>query len=385
MKLEKIVEVYLDNSSTTKQYNQVTDLMSLVMRENYGNPSSLHRLGMSAEKIVKNARVQVSKAMGVNVNEIIFTSGGTESDNLAILGGTMAKRRSGKKIITTKIEHPAVLETFKKLEKEGFKAVYIDVDKNGLINLEQLKSEIDDETILISVMQVNNEIGTIQPLEKIAFLKKDALFHSDCVQSLGKLSMQTKGVDMLSISGHKIHGPKGIGALYLKKGTNLIPHMTGGGQEKNMRSGTENTPAIAGFGLATEMATVEINNRVEKMKSVINYLKKGIEEQIKDVKINTPAESSVASVLNVSFLGTRGEVILHTLEQDGIYVSTGSACSSNKKGQSHVLKAIGLNDREIEGAIRFSCSEFNSKEEIDYVLDKLKTAVNEFRKLGSFR
>ncbi|MCI2062370.1 MAG: cysteine desulfurase [Eubacteriaceae bacterium] len=378
--------VYLDNSSTTKQYREVTDTVVRYMSEDFGNPSSLHHLGITAEKAMKNARNQVAAAIGVGDNEVIFTSCGTEADNTAIRGAAYAGRRRGKKIITSRIEHPAVLETFKSLEEEGFIPVYIDVDKEGMINMEQLESEIDDETILISLMHVNNELGTIEPVEEAAALKGEALFHTDAVQSFGKLEIPTKNVDMISVSGHKIHGPKGTGALAVKSNVHIKPFIVGGGQEKNMRSGTENTPCIAGFGVAAEMTHSHRSANITHMDEVRDYLMRGIIDGIDDVRINSPKEHYCASVLNVSFLGTRGEVILHTLEQSDIYVSTGSACSSNKKNsKSHVLTAAGLSDEEIEGAIRFSFSDLNTIEEMDYVLDRLKDAVGSFRRLGSFR
>ncbi len=378
--------VYLDNSSTTKQYDEVTDTMLKYMREDFGNPSSLHKLGLTAEKAVKKARGQVARAIGVGDDEVLFTSCGTEADNTAITGAARAGKRRGKKIITSEIEHPAVLETFKELEEEGFKPVYIGVDKGGFIDTEQLKSEIDDDTVLVSIMHVNNELGTVEPIEDAAAMKGKALFHTDAVQSFGKLKIPTKNVDLISVSGHKIHGPKGMGALAIKKGVNIKPFIVGGGQERNMRSGTENTAGIAGLGAAAEITSANRDKNYAHMDEVRKYLMDGIADEIKDVQINSPQEHYCPSVLNVSFLGTRGEVILHTLEQSDIYVSTGSACSSNKSsGRSHVLKAAGLSDEAIDGAIRFSLSELNTIEEMDYVLVRLKKAVGDFRRLGSFR
>lgn len=393
--------VYLDNSSTTKQYDVVTDKMIQFMREDFGNASSLHRLGITAEKAMKAARKNVAESIGVNDNEIIFTSGGTESDNMALLGTMWARKRRGKKIITTNIEHPAVLEAASRLEKLDFDVEYIKADEKGSIDAEALKDSLTEDTIMISIMGVNNEVGTIEPLKEIVDIKNeynkkngtDILFHTDAVQALGKLPLITNGLDMISVSGHKIHGPKGIGALYIKKGLNIEPHLIGGGQEKNMRSGTENIPAIVGFGQAAKMAKENFDSRIKAMSRARNYLLEGIKAEIQDIKINSIEEDSLTwasgkccpSVLNISFLGTRAEVLLHTLEQSEIYVSTGSACSSNKKGTSHVLKAMGLKDKEIEGAIRFSFSEHNTVEEMDYVLEKLKMAVAKFRKLGSFR
>lgn len=390
--------VYLDNSATTRQYDQVTDVMAEAMRETYGNPSSLHMLGVEAEKKVRSSRKILASALGASEEEFFFTSGGTESDNTVLFGVAEARKRTGKKIITTAVEHPAILEPAKRLEAMGFTVEYIGVDRNCHLNLDQLASAIDDETILISVMGVNNEAGTILPIGEIAALKDrynrehktDILLHSDAVQAFGKVPVDLKGaykgVDFLSVSGHKIHGPKGIGGLYIRKGIHLPPFMNGGGQERHMRSGTENTPGIIGFGKAAEMGMADFAKRTEAMKRARARLLEGLLAEIPDIRINSPQDETASpSVLNVSFLGTRGEVLLHTLEQEGIFVSTGSACSSNKKGRSHVLTAMGLSDKEIEGAIRFSFSEENTLEEMDYTVEKVKAAVTRFRRLGSFR
>lgn len=384
--------VYLDNSATTKPYDGVIAKMIQYMDTDYGNPSSLHRMGITAEKAVKEARKSVAVSLGAREEEVYFTSGGTEADNTAIFGAVQARKRRGNKIITSRIEHPAVLETCRKLEESGFRVEYIPVDQEGVIDMQALESALDDQTILITVMQVNNEVGSIQPISEIAEMKNriggkrgtEVLLHTDAVQSYGKLPAFLGGIDLLSVSGHKIHGPKGVGALYIRKDLSIQPYIFGGGQERGLRSGTENVPAIAGFGVAADLCRRDMSKRIESMKTVKNYLADGICSEIPDVRINGPAEGSPA-ILNVSFLGIRGEVLLHTLEQSEIYVSTGSACSSNKKGQSHVLKAMGLSDKEIEGAIRFSFCGLNTVEEMDYVLDQLKKAVQKIRKLGSFR
>lgn len=388
--------VYLDNSATTKPYDEAVDVMTKVLREDFGNPSSLHTLGISAEKYIKNARKSLAASLGAGEDEVFFTSCGTEADNMAIMGAANARKHQGKKIITTAVEHPAILEPCKKLEQMGYKVEYIGVDNKCRLNMDQLKAAIDEDTILISIMGVNNETGTIMPLKEIVDLKDQfnkahgtgILMHTDAVQAFGKVPVNVKadlkGIDMISVSGHKIHGPKGIGGIYVKKGLALPAFIVGGGQEGHMRSGTENTAGIAGFGKAIDMAFNDFDGRVAKMARAKARLQDAISTEIKDIIINSP-EDAAASVLNVSFLGTRGEVLLHTLEQDGIFVSTGSACSSNKKGQSHVLGAMGLKHKEIEGAIRFSFSEFNTEEEMDYVADRVKFAVTKFRKLGSFR
>lgn len=393
--------VYLDNSATTKQYDAVTEKMIQYMKEDFGNPSSLHRLGITAEKAIKTARKNVADAVGVRDDEITFTSGGTEADNTALLGTVSARKRRGKKIITTRIEHPAILETTNKLENLGFEVEYLEVNEKGLVDIKELQKSLSQDTIMISIMGVNNEVGTIEPIKEIVEIKNeynknngtDILFHTDAVQALGKLPLIKNGVDLISVSAHKIHGPKGIGALYIRKGLNIQPYIIGGGQEKHMRSGTENVPAIVGFGEAAKISKENFDNRIRAMSQARNFLLEGIKTEINDIKINSVEKDSLnwesgmccSSVLSVSFLGTRAEVLLHSLEQADIYVSTGSACSSNKKGQSHVLKALGLKDKEIEGTIRFSFCEFNTIKEMEYVLENLKTAVTKFRKLGSFR
>jgi len=386
--------VYLDNSATTRPYQEVIEETVKYMAADYGNPSSLHRMGIKAEKAVKESRRVIAASLGAKEEEIFFTSGGTESDNIALFGAAQARKRRGDTIITSQIEHPAVLESCKKLETMGFKVVYLPVDRLGRIDLSSLEKAMDDRTILISIMQVNNETGAIQPIQEIVRLKREAekrlgneiLVHCDGVQSYGKqqISVKDQGIDLFSVSGHKIHGPKGVGALYVRKDLNIHPTIHGGGQEKGLRSGTENVPAIAGFGKAAALGSVDLENRIKAMEAAKFRLKQGIEKEIPNVRFNS-SEEGTSSILNVSFLGVRGEVLLHTLEQSDIYVSTGSACSSKKKGQSHVLKAMGLTDGEIEGAIRFSFNEFNTIEEMDYVLSELKNAVLKFRRLGSFR
>ena len=390
--------VYLDNSATTRQYDEVTDLMADLSRNCYGNPSSLHGLGLEAEKVLKEGKKRIAGAFNASPDEVVITSCGTESDNTVLLGLARAPRNRARRIITTSVEHPAVLEPAAELERRGFQVVRLGVDRECRIDLDELKAALTEDTFLISVMTVNNEVGTIMPLKEIGEIKADfnkrhgtkVLFHTDAVQALGKISLDVKkdlrNVDMISASAHKIHGPKGIGSLYVRKGVNLMPFMLGGGQEKGMRSGTENVQEIAGFGLACEMAAGSMDARAAHMAEVRDYLRRGLLDQVSDVIINSP-EDGVCSVLNVSFPGTRGEVILHRLEQEGIYVSTGSACSSNHKTSkgSHVLNAMGLKPKEIEGAIRFSFSEFNTVEEMDYVIDKVKSSVEGFRKLGSFR
>ena len=393
--------IYLDNSSTTRQYDEVTEKMANVASETFGNPSSLHRLGLKAEEEVKTARKYIAKAIGCSDDEIYFTSCGTESDSTAILGTVEKKahqKNAGKKIISTAVEHPAILEPLKKLEKEGYEIVLVGVDKSGNLKLDELKNAVDENTILISVMTVNNESGAIMPIREIAEFKNefnkihgtDIWLHTDCVQALGKVDLRKftakGGVDMLSCSAHKIHGPKGMGFLYIRKGIDCKPFLLGGGQEKGFRSGTENVAGIAGFGLACKIAYDNFEKRISGMSECHQYLLDGLRKNVPDIVINSP-EDGCCSVLNVSFMGTRGEVLLHTLEQDEIYVSTGSACSSNhsSKNGSHVLNAMGKTPKEIEGAIRFSFNEFNTVEEMDFVTEKVSQAVQKFRRLGAFR
>lgn len=376
--------VYLDNSATTKPYIQVVKTMMNALEKDFGNPSAMYSLGIDAEKLIRKSRESVKDLIGKGRGEIFFTSGGTESDNMAIICGAMKNGKRGKKIITTKVEHPAVLESMKLLEKRGYDVKYLNVDKYCNIDISEFNRELSDDVALISIMAANNEIGTVYPIQDLYERKSpDTIFHSDCVQALGK--MRLHHVDLMSFSGHKIHGPKGIGGIYIKKGISIHPYIVGGGQEKHMRSGTENVPGIVGFGKACEISRKNLSdNGCEKISKLKRYFKENIENEISDIRVNTP-ENSLSTILNVSFLGTKSEVILHRLEEDGIYVSAGSACSSNKKGESHVLRAMGLSKDEIEGALRFSLSGFTTEEELDYTLDKLKKAVESFRSIARRR
>lgn len=386
--------IYLDNSATTRQYPEVTREMLRYMDEFYGNPSSLYQLGVDSEKAVKKARTALQKAIGMEDGRVYFTSGGTEADNMAIFGAARALKRRGRRIVTTAVEHPAVLECCKELEKQGFEVIYVGVDRNCRLDIDALRSAVNDETILVSMMHVNNEAGTIMPVNEVKQIMKEkdapGIFHCDAVQSFGKLQL-CSDADVISVSGHKIHGPKGTGAICIREGVNIPAFICGGGQESGKRSGTENVPAMAGFGLAAEMSEHGRRENSASMAQMRQRLISQLTASLDDIVINSPetagenAGECCSSLLNISFLGTRGEVLLHTLEQDGIYVSTGSACSSNKKGQSHVLKAMGLKDKEIEGTLRFSFGRMNSIEEIDIAADKVAAAVKRFRRLGSFR
>ncbi len=384
------MEVYLDNCATTRPRKQVIEEMNYMLDKAFGNPSSLHRKGLEAEKKVRNARNVISNFLGVRNDEVYFTSSGTESNNIAIQGIVSRHNKRGNHIITTKIEHSSVMNIFKYFESNGFDVTYIDVDKWGHIDLEQLEESICDRTILVSIMLVNNETGIIQPIGKIREIisrkNKITKLHVDGIQAFGKISFDVKSmeVDTFSFSGHKIHGPKGIGGLYVKKGLNLSPIVFGGNQEFGLRSGTENTPGIVGFGKAVEVISSNYQEEKEKIKKIREYFVSKLKSEITDIKINSHLDDRCAPhILNVSFLNTRGEVLLHYLEEHGVYVSTGSACSSNNKskGKSRVLDAIGLSNCEIDGAIRFSFAFSNTKEEVDYAIEKLKDSVEEIRKI----
>ncbi len=374
------MQIYLDNSATTKPYKEVVEKMIFALENDYANPSSLHKKGLEVEKNIKKIREDIARTLGVKEKEIYFTSGGTESNN-SIIRGVLDKRKNH--IITTKIEHPSVLDTIKTLEKEGIEVTYLDVDSEGKIDIDSLKSSIKENTILVSVMHVNNEVGSIQPISEVGkylkTLKEKVYFHVDAVQSFGKINFKPSkyNIDFMSVSGHKIHGPKGIGFMYIKENSKVKPLFTGGGQEFGFRSGTENIPGIYGLGEAIRITNENLDKNIQKIDSLKNLLKSEILNNIENVKINSP-EDGVCHILNVSFLGVKGEVLLHYLEQKDIYVSTGSACSSKKKG-SHVLNAMNLSKDEIEGTIRFSLSCFNTEEEILETIKVLKSSVEDLK------
>ncbi|QNU65279.1 cysteine desulfurase [Ruminiclostridium herbifermentans] len=373
-------EIYLDNSATTKPYDEVIEYMNDVNRNFYGNPSSLHTKGIEAENLVKRARNQISDSLKVDSKEIVFTSGGTESNNLAILGFLKANPRAGKHIITSEIEHPSVLEVFKQLAKDGYKVDYIPVDNKGVIKLDALENVISSETALLSFMHTNNETGAIQPIDEINKIRKakcpSAVLHVDAVQAFGKIRIFPKNyeIDLLSISSHKIHGPKGIGALYIRKGIRIKPVLLGGGQEVSLRSGTENVSGICGFGLAAEKIFNDIDANYTHVASIKEYFVQKITESFEDAIINS-YDQALPYIINVSFSNLKSEVLLHHLEQKNIYVSTGSACSSNKKTHSYVLKAMGLESKNIDSAIRFSFSASNSIIDIDETIAALKEII----------
>ena len=377
------MEIYLDNSATTKPYQEVVDKMVLALTTQYGNPSSIYKKGIEVEREIKEIRRNIARSLGAKETEIYFTSGGTECNNTIIRSVAKLNKKTKNHIISTVIEHPSVLNTLKDLEADGFEVTYLPVGKDGKISLEDLKNAIKKETILVSVMHVNNEIGTIQPIEEIGkYLKsldEKVYFHVDGVQSYAKIKFRPSryNIDFMSVSGHKLHGPKGIGFMYVKENNRIKPLLTGGGQEIGIRSGTENVPGIYGIGEAVRILNQDLEGTIDKIRGLRDLLKEEILANIDNVKINSP-EDGVCHVLNVSFRGVRGEVLLHYLEQKEIYVSTGSACSSKKKG-SHVLNAIGLTPDEIEGAIRFSLSDLNTKEEIMQTVEVLKDSVSDLR------
>ncbi len=372
--------IYLDNSATTKPCDKAITLMNKALTENWGNPSSLHILGMYAEIALNNARKIIAKSISAKENEIIFTSCGTEANNMAVMSA-LSRKSYGNRIITTAIEHPSVLEAVKKLENEGFEVIYLHPDKNGVISLDDLKNCLNSKTVLVSIMMVNNELGSIQPISEAAKLIKslspNALFHCDAVQGYGKLpiSVTQLGVDLLTASGHKIHAPKGIGFLYCKSSVHINPLIVGGGQEKGLRSGTESLPLIAALQGAVEDLP-NLQNQLNIQKELFKYAK---ELFLKSnlIKINS-CDDGCPYVLNISLLGYRSETILHFLENKEIYVSSGSACSKGKK--SYVLKEIGLLDNEIDSAIRISFSRYNTKQDVDMLFEALLEASKKIRK-----
>lgn len=376
--------VYFDNSATTKPHKEVIAEVADCMENYFANPSSAHRLGMEAEKKLNAARAKVAGLINAKPGEIIFTSGGSEANNTAIFG-TVSR---GDHVIATKIEHPSVLRATEYLEENGFEITYLDVDSKGLIDLEQLESAVRPNTRLVTVMHVNNEVGSIQPIEEIARVVRrkssKARIHIDGVQSVGKLSIDVKAadVDLLSMSAHKIHGPKGVGALYIKSGLRIKPLVLGGGQESDIRSGTENLPGISGFGVAAGMAEERLKQKGERVFQVKKHFIERLSE-LEGIIINSPLDDRhINNILNVSFAGVRGEVLLHALEDYRIYVSTGSACSSKKSShKNYVLPAMGLKPCDVEGAIRFSFSYLNTLEEVDYTVEALKKVLGFLRRI----
>ncbi len=380
------MEAYFDNAATTRCSDGAREVMMRALSEDYGNPSSLHRKGMEGENYIREARKNICRTLKANETELFFTSGGTEANNLAIIGAAMANRRQGMHLITTEIEHPAVAAPMRFLEEQGFSVTWLEVDSDGLISLEQLREAVREDTILVSIMYVNNEIGAVEPIAEAAKIIKTqnplTLFHVDAIQAYGKYVIHPGklGVDMMSVSGHKIHGPKGSGFLYVKEKTKLKPVIYGGGQQKGIRSGTENVPGIAGMGQAAKEAYEELGSRQEHMYRLKEAFLAGLSGQ-EWAKVNgRTGRDSAPHIISLSVEGVRSEVLLHALEDRQIYVSAGSACSSNKPAKSSVLWAIHVKKEALESTVRISFSPENTLEEVNYCLDALKELVPRLQK-----
>jgi cysteine desulfurase len=382
------MEAYLDNAATTRVFPEVREMMVHVMEEDFGNPSSKHTKGITAENYIKEAKETICTQLKCKPKEIIFTSGGTESNNMAFIGTAIANRRAGKHVITTRIEHASVHEPMAYLEEMGYDVTYLPVDSTGRVSVEELENAIREDTFLISIMYVNNEVGSVQPIEQIGqMLKKkhpQILFHVDAIQAFGKYKIVPKklGVDMMSVSGHKIHGPKGSGFLYVNEKVKIRPILFGGGQQDGMRSGTENVPAIAGLGVAVkEIYTGHLEKRA-KLYELKKRLIAGLQD-VDGVTINAlidPIEETAPHIVSVSFANTRSEVMLHALAQKGVFVSSGSACSSNHPELSGTLQAIGVKSELLDSTLRFSFSVMTTSEEIDYAIEVVKEALPVLRK-----
>ena len=377
---------YFDNAATTRTDDEVLKEMLPYFSQSYGNPSSIYKIGRENRKAVEEAREKVAKAINVEPNEIYFTAGGSESDNTAIRGIAYAYKQRGNHIITSKIEHPAVLETCKQLEKEGFEVSYIGVDEKGIVNLEELKNSIKETTTLITIMFANNEIGTIEPIKEIGKIAKEnnIIFHTDAVQAVGSVKIDVKemNIDSLSLSGHKFYGPKGIGALYVKKSVRFQKFVNGGHQEKNKRAGTENVPGIVGLGKAIEVAYSNLEEHNKKIKELRDYYVEEVKKRIPYIKINGDMENRLPGNSNISFRFIEGEGLLLNLDLKGICASSGSACTSGSLNPSHVLLAIGLPHEIAHGSLRITIGKYNTKEEVDYLLNNLEEIVSRLRNMS---
>lgn len=383
--MKQIQEIYLDNASTTRVIEPVMATMQEVNTHCYGNPSSMHMKGITAENYIKEAKKQIAHTLNAQPNEIYFTSGGTESDNLAIIGGALAYRRKGMHIITTPFEHPAVSSAMEVLKEQGFRVTTIPVDQNGIVSPKDVVEAICEDTIMVAIMYVNNEIGAIAPIEEIGQQikkrKEDILFVVDAVQAYGHLDIKVnrQKIDCLTISAHKIHGPKGVGAIYIRKGVRLIPLMVGGGQQNGIRPGTENVPGIAGIGEASKAIFDDFDKIALHLSEIKTYFLEEV-AKIPESVCHSLLATSADHIASVSFSGIRSEVLLHALEDKGIYVSSGSACSTNKPGLSATLQAIKLPKEMIESTLRFSFSRFTTKEEIDVTIEQLLQLTTQLRK-----
>lgn len=380
------MEAYFDNSATTRCYEAVKDIVVKTMTEDFGNPSAMHKKGVEAENYVKESARILAGLMKVPEKEILFTSGGTESNNLALIGGAMANRRSGNHIITTTVEHAAVGQPAAYLEEQGFEVTYLPVDERGVVKLDALQEVLRPDTILVSTMYVNNEVGSVMPIEQIGKLVHEkspkALFHVDAIQAFGKYRIYPRklGIDLMSVSAHKIHGPKGVGFLYISEKAKVQPQILGGGQQNGMRSGTDNVPGIAGLGVAAKEIYAHFDENIEHLYQLKEHLAEGL-LSMDDVRINGMAvREGAPQILSASFTGIRSEVLLHTLEDREVYVSAGSACSSHKRKASGTLTAMGLPKEQKESTVRFSFSEENTLEEVDYCLGVLKEVLPMLRR-----
>lgn len=373
--------IYLDNAASTPVHEQVLHEMIPFLQDQFGNPSSIHRYGRFAQRAIQNARKQIAHLINSEPNEILLTSGGTESNNTALFG--LAHTSKGNHIITSSIEHEAILEPCKKLEKEGFEITYIPVDNSGLVNSKDIEKSITPETCLVSIMFANNEVGTIQPIQEISKIchDKQIVFHTDAVQAVGKVKLDVKelGIDMLSISSHKINGPKGVGSLYIKKGIEIIPFIFGGGQENGMRSGTENVASIVGFGKACQLAQENMKQNILHLQNIRNNLIAKVMKEIPLVTLNGHSDQRIANNAHFTFLGVNGEDLIIKLDENGIAASTGSACSVRVQKESHVLKAMGFSHDQIAGSLRLTVGISNTDSEIEKTVEILKKVVKELR------
>ncbi|MCR4628956.1 MAG: cysteine desulfurase [Clostridium sp.] len=384
------MEAYFDNSATTRVYDEVAEAVLRAMTADFGNPSSMHTKGMEAENLIREARQNIADTLKVSAREIVFTSGGTESNNMALYGTAYSMRRMGKHIITSGVEHASIYQPLTFLEEMGYEITYLPVDENGHISLEQLRESIRKDTILVSIMYVNNEIGAVEPVEEIAKVIHETnprtVFHVDAIQAYGKYRIRPKksGIDLLSVSGHKIHGPKGTGFLYIGEKIHVHPIILGGGQQRDMRSGTENVPGCYGLGVAAKMAYTGFESRIDRFYELRDRLIRGLHE-IEGTTINGFEDRRNApQIVSCSFEGIRAEVLLHALERKEIYVSSGSACSSNHPGISGTLKAIGVKKELLDSTLRFSLGSFNNEEQVDYVIAQLKEILPELRKFRRY-
>lgn len=380
------MEAYFDNSATTRCYESVKNIVVKTMMEDYGNPSAMHKKGVEAEQYVREAAQILARLLKVNEKEILFTSGGTESNNLALIGAALANKRKGNHIITTAVEHAAVAQPVDFLKEQGFEVTLLPVDKQGVVRLEELEKALREDTILVSVMYVNNEVGAVMPIGKIGAMVHEkspkALFHVDAIQAFGKYRIYPKklGIDLMSVSAHKIHGPKGVGFLYISEKAKVQPMILGGGQQGGMRSGTDNVPGIAGLGAAAAEIYTDFEAKTEHLYSLKERMAQGLGKMENVILNGMPVREGAPQILSASFLGVRSEVLLHTLEEREIYVSAGSACSSHKRKASATLSAMGMPAKQIESTVRISFSEENTFEEVDYCLGVLDEVLPMLRR-----